>query len=305
MKKGDKLKNILGWTAVIITLIVNCFWSYWGILEFFHEGWYSSSILYSLFLLLFQYMLFTIIFIVFPLIALKYKKIGLACFIALGIFAAYFFSGASFQVTYLLLSLPLIGLGVLFYFGNPKKIKIARILIILLPLIIITLFGTPQLIKNIQRIDDGNYGMRTLDCQGTPLVWAGKGSGFPDTGYNWTDSMYICEHLSEDGTTVLNESQNIWRIPGIEEAIRCQMIHNENAGGIWNPDTKKAEYEKTPDKETPIWVPNSEIIYYWTSELSSETENQAYIIDYAGGIFDKDIRYSPNYRAFRCVKDAG
>lgn len=303
MKKREKLKNILGWTAVVITLIISCLWSYWGILEFFHEGWYSPSIGNLLFLFFVQYMSLTMIFIVLPLVALKYKRIGLASFVILGIFSAIFFSGASFQVTYLLLAFPLIGLGVLFYFGEPKKIKIAKALIIILPLLVMIIFGTPQLIRNLQRIDDGNYGMRELDCQGIPLIWAGKGLGFPEKGYNWTDAMYICEHLSENGTEILNESQNIWRLPSIEESVRCQMIHGENARGVWNNKTKKAEYERIPDKETPLWIPNSEIIYYWTSELNSEIENRAYIFDYSGGIWEKDIRYSPNYRSFRCVKD--
>lgn len=42
MKK--KSKHILGWIAVGLSLVISTLWAYWGIIENFHEGWFSSSL---------------------------------------------------------------------------------------------------------------------------------------------------------------------------------------------------------------------------------------------------------------------
>lgn len=306
MTKDQKMfvQNALGWSAVIITILIGSFWSYWGIMEFFHEGWHSVSVANSLFLFFVQYASLTVLFILLPLLAMRYKKIGLIVFIALAIFARFFFDGASFFTAYILIAFPLIGLGLLYFFGNIPNKKLAISLIIIFPLGIMLIAGIPQFITVMQRIDDGNYGTRTLECQGKPLVWAPRGPGFPAESHTWNEAKEICARLNRDGDAISDTVLNIWRLPDIEEAVRCQMIHNENAGGIWNKEKRRAEYEKRPDKETPLWVPDWEVIYYWTSEPSRENEEQAYIIDYKGGIFDKDMQRKPNYQSFRCVTDA-
>jgi hypothetical protein len=173
----------------------------------------------------------------------------------------------------------------------------------LLPLILMVAIAIPNIIRIQQRDNDNNFNTRVVDCQGQPLLWAGRGAGFPQTGSTWATAQYSCNHLSADGTQIMEEEQNIWRLPNIEEAVRCQTRAGENAGGTWNKEKQTVQYLRTPDKETPIWDPYSQIIYYWTSELVPGVENRAYIIDYQGGIFNKDIRYRPNYHAFRCVRD--
>jgi len=300
MKLGNK-KHI-AYLAIIISVFLSSFWAFWGINEFFHEGWYAGSIFNRLFLFLVQYMSFAIIFTLLPLISIKYKKVGLGIYIALGLFSAFFFSGGSFQIVYLTLALPFLFIGILFYYGEFSRIKFCKKIIIVPPVLIVLVFGTALLYRNINRIDDKNYGERIIDCQGEKIVWAPRGPGFPDKGFNWNNALEACENLSEDGTATLKEKQNIWRLPSIDEAVKCQMHHNENAGGRFDEVKRKAFYEKTPDKETPLWDPGSEVVYYWTSELSRESENQAYIITYDGGVFDKDIRFGPNTQSFRCIK---
>ena len=54
--------------------------------------------------------------------------------------------------------------------------------------------------------------------------------------------------MSEDGTTIMEDEQNIWRLPTVDEAVRSMMLHGENAGGTWDPEGKNAVYEKIPDK---------------------------------------------------------
>ncbi|NLT12066.1 MAG: hypothetical protein GXY06_06620 [Clostridiaceae bacterium] len=42
--KHARLKLVLGWLGVVITVIISVVWAYWGAIENFHEGWYSESI---------------------------------------------------------------------------------------------------------------------------------------------------------------------------------------------------------------------------------------------------------------------
>jgi hypothetical protein len=302
MDKQTKRKRIVGWFAVGISLAIALLWTVWGMLENFHEGWFSPSLAQNLGLMFIQYIPFALAFMFVPVIAIRWKRIGLGIYIALGIFCAIFFSGASFTVTYLMLVIPLTCLGLLFFYGDPQPRRTAIYLLTLLPLAVMIVIAIPNIVRISNRLNDGDFGTRLVDCQGQPLYWAGRGPGFPEKGVTWADADYACTHLSEDGSTILEEEQNIWRLPGIEEAVRCQTRGGENAGGTWNPTTQTTTYEKTPDKETPIWDSYSEVIYYWTGDLA-EKEDYAFIIDYKGGIFVKNMLYSPPYRTYRCVKD--
>jgi len=298
-----KKEKIISWIAIVISLTISSFWAHWGIQEFFHEGWYSPSIGNLLFLFFVQYMSFTIIFTILALVAIVHKKIGLILYILVGIFSAFFFNGASFSVAYLTLVIPFVLLGLLFYYGEFTHKRIIKWIMIGLPLLLIIIFGMPLLIRNVNRLDDGNYGTRVLGCQDKLIVWAPRGYGFPDEGVNWSEAKKACSRLSEDGQTLLEESVNIWRLPSVKEAVMCQQKHGKNAGGIWDEQSRQARYKLKPDKETPLWQPDSKIIYYWTGETSQETDNQAYIFTYDGKIYDKDVRYAPDYQSFRCVKD--
>lgn len=299
-----KKKSIVGWVGVLITLIFAGLWAYWGAIENFHEGWYSDSIWENLFMLVFQYLLFTMIFTFLALVAIKWKRIGLILHIALAGFCIWFFSGASFNVLGLLIVIPIIALGLLYFFGEPKPKQWAYRLLIFIPLAIILAVSIPQGIKVSQRINDSDFGIRIVEGNGVVLAWAPRGPGWPDKGTTWDEAMHICRHLSEDGTAVLEEEQNIWRLPTIAEAVCSMTLHGENAGGVWAPEKGRAVYEKTPDKETPLWDVHSKVIYYWTSEDSASDERFAYIIVYHGGVFPKMKIDGQSYLSFRAVKDA-
>ncbi|MBI9048037.1 MAG: hypothetical protein JEZ00_01340 [Anaerolineaceae bacterium] len=298
----EKRKNILGWIAVGISLLIALLWTIWGMLENFHEGWYASSIWQNLFLMLIQYIPFSLAFILMPLIAMRWRRMGLIIYIGLGIFCAFFFAGASFFVTYLMLAIPLTGLGLLFFFGNAQPRRLAVFLLTVLPISLMIIIAIPNIIRIQARLNDGDFSTRLVDCQGQPLYWAGRGPGFPEQGVTWADAQDACTHLSADGTELFEDEQNLWRLPDIEEAVRCQTRDGENAGGTWDAENETANYLNTPDKESPIWDSYSEIIYYWTGEWVPDRENYAYIIDYKGGIFKKNMLYSPAYQTFRCVK---
>lgn len=303
MKEISKIRQIIGWLVVAISLLFTCIWTYWGIVENFHEGWYSPSVLDNLFMLLIQYMSITIIFVGLAITSLKWPKAGLIVHVVLAIFLAWFFSGASFSVVYLMITIPLILLGIGYYVGRPRPKKWAYRLLIILPLVIIVAVTPINMIKISQRVNDGDFGMRTVEGNGVTLIFAPRGPGWPDKGVTYDEAVEICKYLSEDGLTVMDDVQNIWRLPSVDEFVRCMSLHNENCQGVWDPIQEEASYKMTPDKETPLWDPHSKVIYYWTADIHEERSEYAYIVVYHGGIFDKRRDSGYSYISFRAVKD--
>ena len=301
----EKKKTVIGWIGVSITVAVSSLWAYWGSFENFHEGWYADTLWENIFIMLVQYLLFTILFVVLALVGLRWKKLGLAVHLLLGGFCVWFFSGASFSVLGLLIVIPFAVLGVLYYFGEPKPKKWAYRLVVCVPLVIIIAISIPLGIKVANRIDDGDFGIRTVAGNGVTLVWAPRGPGWPDRGVAWDEARELCRYLSDDGLTVMDTEQNIWRLPTADEAVRSMMLHGENAGGVWDAQGESAIYSVMPDKESPLWDVHSQIIYYWTADTSADDEGRAYIVVYNGGVFDRRKADSYGYLSFRAVKDAG
>ncbi len=90
-------------------------------------------------------------------------------------------------------------------------------------------------------MDDGNRGARLIEGNGITLIWAPAGPGWNANYYSWNDIAYfgvppagfgtkpgyedrdatiedmnatgLCVYLSEDGLTVMDEPQYIWRMP--------------------------------------------------------------------------------------------
>ena len=101
----------------------------------------------------------------------------------------------------------------------------------------------------------------------------------------------------------MEEEQNIWRLPTADEAVRSMMLHGQNAGGVWDALKRKAVYERTPDKESPLWDVHSKVIYYWTLDTPADDERKAYIIVYHGGVYTKMKTDEQSYLGFRAVKE--
>lgn len=300
--KKDK-KSVIGWIAVSVTTALSGIWAYWGAVENFHEGWYSASVWENLFLLFFQYLLITIALVSLAVIILRWKKIGLILHIIAAALSIWFFRGA-FSVTGLMIAIPIIALGLGYYYGEPEPKKRAYRLLVTVPLIIILAVSIPHWIRVSQRVNDNDFGTRTIQGNGFTLVWAPRGPGWPDSGTTWEEAQRICKYLSEDGTEIMDEEQNIWRLPAVDEAVRSMMLHGQNAGGVWDEAEGKARYERTPDKETPLWDVHSKVIYYWTADTSKKDERKAYIIVYHGGVYEKQKDDGQDYLSFRAVKEA-
>lgn len=301
-KKRKNGKSLIGWIGVVISIAFSSLWAYWGIMENFHEGWYAESVWENLFMLFFQYLLVTFIFVLLAVCSLRWRRIGLGLHLLLAAFCVWFFSGGSFQVVGLLIVIPIIGLGVLCFFGEPKPKRAAYWSLWAIPLAIVLVASVPQMFKVANRLNDGNFGVRTVKGAGVTLSWAPCGPGWPDKGMNWEKAREVCRYLSEVGSMLMDTEQNIWRLPTVEEAVRSMMRHGSNAGGIWDPEAGKATYARTPDKETPLWDVHSQVIYYWTSETDPQDTQRAYIIVYHGGVFTRRKTDGQAYLSFRAVK---
>lgn len=297
-----KLKVITGWTAVAITIFFAGLWAFWGAFENFHEGWYHPSLLDNIIMMVFQYLLITLVFIILAVTMLKNKTAGLFLHIGFGIFLLWLLFRASFNILGYLILIPFAILCVLYYFGEPKPKTLAYFLIIFIPLGIFTVISIPQGIRVSGRYNDGYLGERTVEGNGIALVWAPRGPGWPDSGMSWKDAMDNCRYLSKDGTYLADEEKNIWRLPTVEEAVRSMTRNGENAGGVWFLQEEKAEYNIRPDKESPLWDLHSKIIYYWTADTAKNDENSAYMIVYSGSVRTRPKETNQGYLGFRAVR---
>ncbi len=299
MPPHKKNAPLLGWIAVGISTIVTCFWAFWGIIENFHEGWYFESVWMNLGMMLVQYLSPMLIFMAVTLLSIVCPRFGAGLHGVIALSAIWFFNAFSNAATFLII-LPLAGLGAMYWFGRPAPRKIAIYLSIGLPVITLILSGISPALRVLQRLNDGNLHARFVHGNGVTLTWAPDGPGWPREGVAWYEARYACQHLSEDGLTLLHSPQNIWRLPTVEEAVRSMARHGKNSHGKWDAVTVVAAYDTPPDKESPLWNVHSQVIYWWTD--TAIDEDKAYIIVYDGKVWPRSKSFGPEYLGFRCVK---
>ncbi len=190
----------------------------------------------------------------------------------------------------------------------------------------------------LTRIDDGERGARLIEGNGVTLIWVPEGpgwnwrqdfGGFPSwnrialyglppvgmgdkPGYGSEIGVFasaedmakynLCRYLSEDGLTLETEPQNIWRMPSVDDYARSFARHGENAGCLWQgEDHDQMECNILPDKETPLWAPDLDPIYYWAAE--EYDDRNAYFVSYNGWV---NTAYKPGgnpRHSHRCVRD--
>ena len=140
MKRFGKSQT-LGWIAVGFSIAITCFWAFWGIIENFHEGWYYESPLSNVGLMFAQYLSPMLIFMGVTLISIFWPRLGGGLHVIFAVLAAWFFNAFTDTVVLLLIA-PLIGLGVLYWFGRPRPRKLAAILAVGLPMLTLCLLYT-------------------------------------------------------------------------------------------------------------------------------------------------------------------
>ncbi|MBN1483424.1 MAG: hypothetical protein JXA37_01770 [Chloroflexia bacterium] len=204
----------------------------------------------------------------------------------------------------------------------------------LLAIIGASIYYVPTLIS---RQDDGGRGARLVEGNGVTLVWAPLGPGWnwkqewggypswnslafygvPPLGLDPEDkpakyqdqpagvvdmrTTGLCRYLGDDGLTLMDEPQDIWRMPTTDELVRSLTLHGENAGCTWDGLSEQADCRITPDKETPLWAPDQAPIYYWTADAYSREE--AHYVNYAGSIDWQPKRWGNPRHGYRCVRE--
>ena len=299
-KSTSLASSVVGWLTVIFSIAISSFWAFWGIIENFHEGWYGATVAANLGLMFGQYLSPMFVFIALGLVSVRWPRVGFTLCIGMAAFAAWFFRGAGAMTLWPLIVLPLALLGAGFLFGRPRPLKIALFSIIAIPILVAAICGVEPALRVANRFDDGNLGERTIRAGDTKLlVWAPIGPGWPTQGCSWDEANRICQHLDADGSKVLDQRQNIWRLPTVEQAVLSQHRHGEPSPGRWDESQRQATYETRPDKESPLWNPHSQIVYYWTAtEVDPE---HAYIIVYDGKVWSKNKR-GAGHLGFRAVR---
>lgn len=322
--------------SYIFLILVTSIWSFWGINEMFHEGWYTP----------FEWIFFllpSIISIIFSIITILFPIIGGILIIFFGtIFSIFIFSriisSLGFTVKNFISWLPVtiffILLGFLFI-NEGKKGKIERniktkriILLILINLIIIFIFGTPLYFRNKNRLNDGFRGEREIVGFEIKLTWAGEGVCFQfkskgnlswneialygkgEIGFEGKRFIYATKedfekynmfrYINYEGTELTKEIHDYWRLPTIDELTRTMYRKGECVGTPWNGKEGKQKYKKIPDKETPLWLPDEPVIYYLSSTEANEKE--VFTISYNGNVIKRDKSSVLGSLGFRAVR---
>jgi hypothetical protein len=175
----------------------------------------------------------------------------------------------------------------------------AYAMLVLVPLLTMIGFGIEPAWRVSHRVDDGIRTARTIEGHGVRLRWAPAGPGWPENGVRWTVARDRCDHLTADGTALAATAQHLWRLPTVGETVASLVRGGRNAGGTWDAARATASYDRTPDKESPLWEPHSQIIYWWTgTEVDAA---RAYRVVYNGMVIPTAKRLGPGYYGYRCV----
>jgi hypothetical protein len=207
-----------------------------------------------------------------------------------------------------------------------------------LPLLVLLVMSAVQLPGVLLRVDDGDRGARLIEGNGVTLIWAPAGPGWngwqsPGISGTWNPSWdalawyglpplglgdkpgmegryatqaqmeatSLCRYLAEDGLTLMDEPQEIWRMPTTDEMVRSLVKRGENAGCTWNGERGRATCRIWPDKETPLWASGQSAIYYWTGdEYDAE---RAWYVSYNGWVRYQSKSWGNPRHGHRCVRE--
>jgi hypothetical protein len=293
----------IGWAAVGLLALASSFWSFWGGVEAFHEGWCRPTLAGRLLQTLF-YLLPAMVLITLTGVSLAWPKLGATALVVSGIAIGVWVVATGSRFSWFILSTivftPIL-VGGLVWFGDAQPRKWAWWVGVGIPLAIGFFSAAEPTYRVSQRYDDGDRGLRTVVGNGVRLQWAPAGPGWTREGkISWDDAIERVRFLSADGLTLTDTPVDLWRLPSREEVVRSLTRRNQNAGGTWDPATERAEYQIRPDKESPIWDPYAPLIYLWTSEPANP--ERAWIVVYHGGVFSKTKRTGSPSIGIRAVR---
>jgi hypothetical protein len=203
-----------------------------------------------------------------------------------------------------------------------------------LPLLVLAAISAVQLPAILARVDDGDRSARLIEGDGVALIWAPAGPGWnwqQAEGWNPSWDMIawygrpplglgdkssaegghatqadmgatgLCRYLAEDGLTLMDQPQDVWRMPTTDEVVRSLVRRGENAGCSWSGEQGRATCRVQPDKETPLWSSGQSAIYYWTAdEVDAE---RAWYVSYNGWVRHQSKDWGNPRHGHRCVRE--
>jgi hypothetical protein len=314
------LANCLGWFAVGLSLAIGGFLAGMGARQAFFYEWWSPSILENLRLTV-GHLLPALICVLFALLAIGLPRIGGLLHVTFGtllfVGPLLIASDAGFlpnpnhpKLSPLLLmhlaGLLLIVMGIAYVKGRPRPRWLAIGFIIGLPATVSLICAAEPAWRICHRYDDGIIAARRVQGNGVGLIWAPTGPGWSEKG-NQTieEAEKIITHLAEDGLSVMDAPQNIWRLPTVDEVVRSLTRDGQNAGGAWDPELEQATYKFVPDKESPLWRVHSPVVHWWTSSRPPEMTPEMhvnYILSYRGDVSRQRTFITSSHLGFRAVK---
>jgi hypothetical protein len=295
--------------AVGMSTLVACFWAFWGTIENFHEGWHHPT-LWGRLAWTGAYLGPMLISMALTLVSLRWPRLGGSIFVLVGLaFGSWWLRTHTFpNLGAVLLLVPLTGscglVGMFYWFGSPEPLRWATRVAVGLPLLVVVVCAVEPIWRIAGRVDDGSRDARLVEGNGVRLIWAPAGPGWERASASptWEEAGRRCQFLAEDGKSLADTPQGLWRLPTVDEAVRSMARHGRNCGGTWHPNTRRATYEVRPDKESPLWDCTSPVIYWWTA--TEKNDKIAYMIVYHGGVFPKSKTLRMGSLGFRAVRPA-
>jgi hypothetical protein len=296
-----------GWTVVVLNTAVAGLWSLWGANEAFHEGWYLPTLAENLWFS-FAHLVPALIPLALGLLALHFPRIGGLAYIGIGVWLGGWFIATrspGWDIGQIVLMLLMGGfggvIGVLWWLGRPRPKRWAYHVLWGVPVLVAVFSAAEPAYRVATRYDDGDLGARIVEGNGVMLLWAPQGPGWPREAMTWDKSVGHCRYLNEDGLSLADEPQDIWRLPTVDEIVRSLTRHGENAGGEWDAQRGRATYRVKPDKESPLWDTRSPIVYWWAADEADQAH--AYRVVYNGGVWTVRKNVGMGTQAFRAVRD--
>ncbi len=300
---------IVGWIAVLLNIGTSCLWAFWGGIESFHEGWWHETLAENV-SWTFAYLAPAGVFTAIGVLGLIWPRIGALVIFGFTVWFWWWWDVIGrFQQSNIggaIIGIFMTGMSGLFvgmwWYGRAQPLRLALLGTVLAPLIVAVFSAAYPAYLVATRTNDGNFGARVVSGKGVELEWAPQGSGWPvKGGANWFEARDIASRLSLDGKSLLNEPQNFWRLPTNDEYVRSCVRHGVNSGGqLVEPG--KAIYVVRPDKETPLWNPKSEVIYWWTAD--EPDDRFAWSVVYNGLVVRRQKKDRMETLGFRAVRSA-
>jgi len=273
LMKRSKSKTICGVTAVALCTVVACFWSVWGTIENFHEGWYQRTTLENLLLSVVQYVGWPIGFALLAVVGIWQPRLGAILFVSIGILLNAFLFGFRNAVGIQWILVPCLLIGMLFGLGDVPYRRWATGIVVGLPMAIILGIGIPLMWKVSHRLTEISNNSLFWKSGDVTLVWAPPGPGWPQSGVEHRQAEYISDHLTLDGRSLSKQPLHLWRLPTVDEAVLALNRGGKPAGCVFGGKPGFQPCKTEPDKEAPLWDPFSQVIYWWTGTDDAKGKN--------------------------------